>query len=255
MPGSFGHAHIFVGGSLPDLERNLQCLSQKYLCDMIVILLLLTLLIMSTTATTAETRKFKLAPLPYAYNSLEPEISEETLRFHHDKHHAGYVAKLNALIAGTPYEMMSLKSIVEKSDGAIFNNAAQVWNHDFYFDTLSPTPKSKPEGALLEAIVGEYGSLENMQKAMDEAAVNLFGSGWVWLVANNDGRLSIMSGANADNPLRYGLHPLLTIDVWEHAYYIDYRNARADAVRAIWNRVDWQKVEQRYSSVLHKGLL
>ena len=167
---------------------------------------------MSTTATTAETRKFKLAPLPYAYNSLEPEISEETLRFHHDKHHAGYVTKLNALIAGTPYEMMSLKSIVEKSDGAIFNNAAQV-------------------------------------------AVKLFGSGWVWLVANNDGRLSIMSGANADNPLRYGLHPLLTIDVWEHAYYIDYRNARADAVKAIWNRVDWQKVEQRYSSVLHKGLL
>ena len=159
---------------------------------------------MSTTATTAETRKFKLAPLPYAYNSLEPEISEETLRFHHDKHHAGYVAKLNTLIAGTPYEMMSLKSIVEKSDGAIFNNAAQVWNHDFYFDTLSPTPKSKPEGALLEAIVGEYGSLENMQKAMDEATVNLFGSGWVWLVANNDGRLSIMSGANADNPLQYG---------------------------------------------------
>lgn len=201
---------------------------------------------MSTTATTAETRKFTLMPLPYAYNALEPEISEETLRFHHDKHHAGYVAKLNSLIAGTPYETMSLEDIVAKSDGAIFNNAAQVWNHDFYFASLSPAPKHKPEGALLDAIVREYGSVENLKKEMNEAAVNLFGSGWVWLVKNGDGKLSIMSGKNADTPLRYGFCPLLTIDVWEHAYYIDYRNARAEAVKAIWNRIDWGKVEQRY---------
>lgn len=221
----------------------------NYHCDMNYLFSLLTLLIMSTTATQAETRKFSLTPLPYAYNALEPEISAETLRFHHDKHHAAYVAKLNALIAGTPYETMSLEEIVAKSDGAIFNNAAQVWNHNFYFATLSPTPKSEPEGALLAAIVGEFGSVDNLKKRMSEDALNLFGSGWVWLVENNEGRLSIMSGKNADTPLRYGMHPLLTIDVWEHAYYIDYRNARADAVKALWNRVDWAQVESRYEAI------
>ena len=222
----------------------------NFLC-MLIILTLLTLLIMSTTATKAETRKFTLTPLPYAYNALEPEISEETLRFHHDKHHAGYVTKLNSLIAGTPYEKMSLEEIIAKSDGAIFNNAAQVWNHDFYFAELSPTPNSKPEGALLDAIVSEYGSVENLKREMNEAATNLFGSGWVWLVENKDGKLAIMSGKNADTPLRYGMRPLLTIDVWEHAYYIDYRNARADAVKAIWNKIDWRKIEERYRSA-HK---
>ena len=222
----------------------------NFLC-MLIILTLLTLLIMSTTATKAETRKFTLTPLPYAYNALEPEISEETLRFHHDKHHAGYVTKLNSLIAGTPYEKMSLEEIIAKSDGAIFNNAAQVWNHDFYFAELSPTPNSKPEGALLDAIVSEYGSVENLKSKMNEAATNLFGSGWVWLVENKDGKLAIMSGKNADTPLRYGMQPLLTIDVWEHAYYIDYRNARADAVKAIWNKIDWRKIEERYRSA-HK---
>lgn len=214
---------------------------------------LLILLIMSTTGTIAETRKFMLAPLPYAYNALEPEISEETLRFHHDKHHAAYVTKLNALIAGTPYETMSLEDIVAKSDGAIFNNAAQVWNHDFYFATLSPTPKSTPEGALLQAIVDQYGSVDNLKAKMNEAAVNLFGSGWVWLVEDGEGRLSIMSGKNADNPLRYDKCPLLTIDVWEHAYYIDYRNARADAVKAIWNKIDWKRVEKRYNACVESA--
>jgi Fe-Mn family superoxide dismutase len=205
------------------------------------------MLIMSTFSTSAESRKFTLAPLPYAYNSLEPEISEETLRYHHDKHHAAYVAKLNALIEGTPYEKMSLEDIISKSEGAIFNNAAQMWNHTFYFDTLSPTPKSAPTGALLDAIVSQYGSVDNLKKEMNEAAVNLFGSGWVWLIKNKEGKLSIMSGKDADTPLRYGMCPLLTIDVWEHAYYIDYRNARADAVKAIWNRIDWKRVEERYS--------
>lgn len=205
------------------------------------------MLIMSTFSTSAESRKFTLAPLPYAYNALEPEISEETLRYHHDKHHAAYVAKLNALIEGTPYEKMSLEDIISKSEGAIFNNAAQMWNHTFYFDTLSPTPKSAPTGTLLDAIVSQYGSVDNLKKEMNEAAVNLFGSGWVWLIKNKEGKLSIMSGKDADNPLRYGMCPLLTIDVWEHAYYIDYRNARADAVKAIWNRIDWKRVEERYS--------
>lgn len=205
------------------------------------------MLIMSTFSSSAESRKFTLAPLPYAYNALEPEISEETLRYHHDKHHAAYVAKLNALIEGTPYEKMSLEDIISKSEGAIFNNAAQMWNHNFYFDTLSPTPKSAPTGALLDAIVSQYGSVDNLKKDMNEAAVNLFGSGWVWLIKNKEGKLSIMSGKDADTPLRYGMCPLLTIDVWEHAYYIDYRNARADAVKAIWNRIDWKRVEERYS--------
>lgn len=205
------------------------------------------MLIMSTFSTSAESRKFTLAPLPYAYNALEPEISEETLRYHHDKHHAAYVAKLNALIEGTPYEKMSLEDIISKSEGAIFNNAAQMWNHTFYFDTLSPTPKSAPTGALLDAIVSQYGSVDNLKKEMNEAAVNLFGSGWVWLIKNKEGKLSIMSGKDADTPLRYGMCPLLTIDVWEHAYYIDYRNARADAVKAIWRRINWQKVEERYA--------
>ena len=215
---------------------------------MLFFLSLLIIFIMSTATTTAETRKFTLAPLPYAYNSLEPEISEETLRFHHDKHHAGYVAKLNTLIAGTPYQQMSLEDIISKSEGAIFNNAAQVWNHTFYFETLSPTPQKDPQGALLEAIVSQYGSVDNLKKEINETALNLFGSGWVWLVKNKEGKLSVMSGKDADTPLRYGLCPLLTIDVWEHAYYIDYRNARADAVKAIWNRIDWAKVEQRYTN-------
>ncbi len=207
---------------------------------------------MSTTATTAETRKFTLTPLPYAYDALEPEISEETLRFHHDKHHAGYVSKLDMLIAGTPYEQMTLEEIIAKSDGSIFNNAAQVWNHTFYFDALSPTPKSAPEGELLETIKNTYGSVENLKREMNDAAVNLFGSGWVWLIENKEGRLAIMSGKDADTPLRYGMCPLLTIDVWEHAYYIDYRNARADAVKAIWNRLDWAKVEKRYNDHCQK---
>ena len=142
---------------------------------------------------------------------------------------------------------MSLEDIISKSEGAIFNNAAQMWNHTFYFDTLSPTPKSAPTGALLDAIVSQYGSVDNLKKEMNEAAVNLFGSGWVWLIKNKEGKLSIMSGKDADTPLRYGMCPLLTIDVWEHAYYIDYRNARADAVKAIWNRIDWKRVEERYS--------
>ena len=208
------------------------------------------MLIMSTFSSSAESRKFTLAPLPYAYNALEPEISEETLRYHHDKHHAAYVAKLNALIEGTPYEKMSLEDIISKSEGAIFNNAAQMWNHTFYFDTLSPTPKSAPTGALLDAIVSQYGSVDNLKKEMNEAAVNLFGSGWVWLIKNKEGKLSIMSGKDADTPLRYGMCPLLTIDVWEHAYYIDYRNARKDAVEKLWRIIDWSVIEYRYEEVV-----
>lgn len=189
---------------------------------------------------------FTLAPLPYAYDALSPEISEETLRYHHDKHAAGYVAKLNDLIAGTPFEGATLAEIVCKSDGATFNNAAQTWNHEFYFGGLSPEAKHSPEGALREAVDTAFGSFEKFEEEFSAAAVSLFGSGYAWLVEDNDGKLRILTTSNADNPMRQGFRPLLCVDVWEHAYYIDYRNARADAVKAIRNRIDWKVVEQRF---------
>ena len=201
---------------------------------------------MATTTDTAVQTKFTLAPLPYDYTALVPEISEETLRYHHDKHAAGYVDKLNELISGTPYEKMTLKEIILKSDGTIYNNAAQVWNHEFYFGGLSPKPQDRPQGALLKAIDSSFGSFEQFKERMTAAAVALFGSGYVWLVEEKTGRLSIYSSTNADNPLRHGYKPLFCIDIWEHAYYIDYRNKRADAVKAIWNRIDWRIVGQRY---------
>ena len=192
------------------------------------------------------TSEFILAPLPYDYKALEPEISEETLHYHYDKHAAGYVTKLNSLIPGTPFEGMPLEDIICKSEGGIYNNAAQIWNHAFYFGALSPEPQSEPEGALRTALEAAFGSFDSFKEQMTDAAAALFGSGYVWLVEDKDGKLSVYSGANADNPLRHGLKPLLCIDVWEHAYYIDYRNRRADAVKAIWNRIDWKVIGQRF---------
>ena len=198
-----------------------------------------------TTDTAAKT-KFTLAPLPYDYAALEPEISEQTLRYHHDKHAAGYVAKLNELIPDTPYESMKLEDIIAKSDGVIYNNASQVWNHEFYFGGLSPQPQHEPQGPLAQAIDEKFGSFGEFREKMTAAALGLFGSGYVWLVENKAGELSIFSGRNAESPLRYGYTPLLCIDVWEHAYYLDYRNSRADALKAIWNRIDWKVIDQRY---------
>lgn len=200
------------------------------------------------TTDTATKTEFKLAPLPYDYSALAPEISEQTLRYHYDKHAAGYVAKLNELVPGTPYETMTLEEIILKGDGAVYNNAAQTWNHEFYFGALSPSPQHHPHGALAKAIDESFGSFDKFKEKMTAAAVALFGSGYVWLVTDSTGGLSIYSGPNADNPMRYGYKPLLCIDVWEHAYYLDYRNLRADAVKAIWNRIDWKTIEQRYSS-------
>lgn len=194
--------------------------------------------------TTAKT--FTLTPLPYAYDALEPEISEETLRYHHDKHHAAYIAKLNELTAGTLYADMPLDEVVRHSEGAVYDNAAQAWNHAFYFETLSPTPAERPVGALDEAVTRDFGSLDGLKKQMIAACTSLFGSGWVWLVRDDEGVLSIVKGRNADNPMSQGLTPLLGIDVWEHAYYIDFRNARADSVEALWRRIDWAKVGERY---------
>lgn len=205
------------------------------------------LMLMTTDSTTPATR-FQVKELPYAYDALAPGISEETLRFHHDKHYAGYVNKLNELIVDTPFADMPLEDIISSADGPIYNNAAQAWNHVFYFDALSPEAQDAPTGALKQAIDNSFGSLDAMKAQMTNACNSLFGSGWVWLAEDRTGRLSIISEQNAGNPIRYGMKPLLCIDVWEHAYYIDYRNRRADAVKAIWPLIDWKEVEARYAN-------
>ena len=198
------------------------------------------------TTETAQQKKIVARDLPYAYDALAPHVSEETLRYHHDKHYEGYVAKLNELLADSALAGRPLAEIVVASDGPLFNNAAQAWNHEFFFESLSPAPQTAPSGRLREAIDRDFGSFDQFKTAMSKAAASLFGSGWVWLVEEDSGRLSIISESNAGNPMRYHMKPLLCIDVWEHAYYIDYRNRRADAVKAIWPLIDWKTVEQRY---------
>lgn len=196
--------------------------------------------------TTPVTTTIAPRALPYSYDALSPILSSEAMRLHHDKHYVGYVNKLNELIVGTPFEGQSLEAIVMESDGPIFNNAAQVWNHEFYFDQFAPTPQHRPTGGLMEAIERDFGSFERMQTEMNQAAQSLFGSGWVWLVENKEGRLEILSTRNAGTPMRHDVHPLLCFDVWEHAYYLDYQNRRMDAVKALWNLIDWHTVERRY---------
>ena len=191
--------------------------------------------------------KFELPKLPYELGDLAPQISQETMEYHYGKHHKAYVDKLNELIPGTKYENMSLDEIVKSSDGAIFNQAAQVWNHTFFFLALSPNPKKKPEGKLAEAIDHAFGSFDKFREEFTKAAVGQFGSGWAWLVADKDGKLSIETTSNAKNPLSEGKKAIMTADVWEHAYYIDYRNARADGVKAALDRTDWKIVEERYA--------
>ncbi len=188
--------------------------------------------------------KHLMPQLPYAPEALAPVISAETLDFHYGKHLQTYVDNLNKLIAGTVYEGMKLEEIVCKADGGIFNNAAQAWNHAFYFAALSPHPKT-PSPKLSAMIVQSFGSEAAFKEQFFNAATTLFGAGWTWLVADKDGRLSIVNEGNAGCPLRNGLCPLLTIDVWEHAYYIDYRNRRADYLKAIWEIIDWEVVERR----------
>ena len=201
---------------------------------------------------TATMSKIYLKPLPYSYKELEPHISEQTLIYHHDKHLAAYVNKTLELIEGTPFAEATLEQIILSSDGALFNNAAQVWNHNFYFEQLSPKPQSKPEGELLKAIDAAFGSFKKLRERMTAEALSLFGSGWVWLVSDQHGKLKIVSKSNAGNPLTDGLYPLLAIDVWEHAYYIDHRNARVEGVNALWNVVDWKVVDERYAEILDK---
>jgi Fe-Mn family superoxide dismutase len=189
----------------------------------------------------------ELPPLPYAKNALAPHISEETLEFHYGKHHQTYVTKLNGLIPGTEFETMSLEDIIKKSSGGIFNNAAQVWNHTFYWNCLSPNGGGEPTGTLAEAINSKFGSYEKFKEAFSDCAANTFGSGWAWLVKNSDGSVDLSSTSNANTPLTEGKTPLLTCDVWEHAYYIDYRNARPKYLEAFWNLVNWDHAAKQFA--------
>ena len=190
--------------------------------------------------------QYEQPKLPYAADALEPVISKETIGYHYGKHEKAYIDNLNKLIKGTEYEDEELEEIIAKAKGPLFNNASQAWNHIFYFFTFSPDGSREPKGKLRTAIERDFGSLENFKKAFVDAGVGLFGSGWVWLSCDQKGKLFITQGANAENPITSGLTPLLTFDVWEHAYYLDYQNRRADALTKLCDIVDWDVVEERY---------
>lgn len=189
--------------------------------------------------------KFELPKLPYERTALEPHISGETIDYHYGKHHQAYVNNLNGLIEGTELADLSLEDIILKSDGGVFNNAAQVWNHTFYFFQFAAKPKQAPEGELAAAINDAFGSLDDFKAAFAKAGATLFGSGWVWLVKDADGKLAIRQTSNALNPMTEGDTPLLVCDVWEHAYYVDFRNARPDYLATFWNVFDWKVIENR----------
>lgn len=188
----------------------------------------------------------KLPPLPYSNDALEPVISKETIEYHYGKHHQTYVTNLNKLIVGTEFENLTLEEIIRKSSGGIFNNAAQIFNHSFYWNCLAPRAGGEPSGKLADAINEAFGSFAAFKDKFSAAAVGTFGSGWAWLVKNADGKLEIVTTSNAGNPMTENKKPLLTCDVWEHAYYIDYRNARASYVEKYWELVNWDFVESNY---------
>ncbi|MGF7138193.1 superoxide dismutase [Roseimarinus sediminis] len=189
---------------------------------------------------------FELPKLKYAPDALEPYISKQTIDFHHGKHHQAYVNKVNELSKGTEFENATLEDIIKKADGGIFNNGAQVWNHTFYFEQFAPEGAREPEGKLKEAIDQEFGSFDAFKEKFATAAATLFGSGWAWLVVSSDGKLTIVQTSNAGNPLRDGHQPLLTCDVWEHAYYLDKQNARPNYVDDFWKIVDWKVIAERF---------
>lgn len=192
--------------------------------------------------------KFSLVELPYAPNALEPVMSATTIGLHHGKHLLTYVNNLNNLLPGSGLEGLTLEEVVAKSEGAIFNNAGQTLNHNLYFTQFAaPAEGRKPSGALAAAIDRDFGSFENFQKEFNQKGVTLFGSGWVWLSADKDGKLVITQEPNAGNPVKHGLKPLLGLDVWEHAYYVDFQNRRADHLSAVWQIIDWNVVEKRYT--------
>ena len=191
--------------------------------------------------------KFELMALPYAIDALEPVVSKQTLEFHHGKHLAGYVNNLNGLLEGSPLAGLPLEEIVCKASGGILNNAGQILNHELYFGQFrAPKENNAPTEKLAEAIVRDFGSFEAFKDAFQKGGATLFGSGWVWLSADKDGKLVITQEANAANPVQKGLKPLLTFDVWEHAYYLDYQNRRPDHLAALWQIVDWEVIEKRY---------
>jgi Fe-Mn family superoxide dismutase len=186
--------------------------------------------------------EYKLPELPYPNNALAPHISAETIEYHYGKHHKAYVDNLNRLIPGTEFEKMSLEEIIQKSSGGVFNNAAQVWNHTFYWNCLSPKSGGETTMEVANELTKQFGSFAQFKEKFTNAAVTLFGYGWAWLAKNSDGNLSVETTSNAGTPLEEGKKVLLTCDVWEHAYYIDYRNARAKYVEAFWNLVNWDFV-------------
>ena len=188
---------------------------------------------------------FTLPELPYAMDALEPYISRQTIEFHYGKHHNAYVTNLNKLVPGTEFENASLEEIIKKAEGGIFNNGAQVWNHTFYWNCIKPGGGGEPTGKLLEAINNSFDSFETFKEKFSAAAATLFGSGWAWLVQNAYGDLEIIKESNAGNPMRNGLTPLLTCDVWEHAYYLDKQNRRPDYIADFWKLVDWEAVTRR----------
>lgn len=190
---------------------------------------------------------FELPKLPYALDALSPHISRETLEYHYGKHHQTYVDNLNKLIPNTEFEKLSLEDIIKRSSGGVFNNAAQVWNHTFYWHCLSPVTNQQPKNDLLSAINQAFGSLEQFKEKFTQTALTTFGSGWAWLVKNSNNKLEIVSTSNAGTPMTENKNALLTCDVWEHAYYIDYRNARAKYVEHFWNLVNWQFVIENFS--------
>lgn len=190
----------------------------------------------------------ELPPLPYADTALEPHISAETISFHYGKHHQTYVTNLNKLVAGTEFEQASLEEIITRSEGGIFNNAAQIWNHTFYWNGLTPAASEGPTGALLDAINAQFNSLDEFKAQFSNSAITNFGAGWTWLVKNKEGSLAIVNTSNAACPLTEGQTPLLTCDVWEHAYYIDYRNARPKYLEAFWQLVNWEFVATNFTN-------
>lgn len=191
---------------------------------------------------------FQQPPLPFAMTAMKPFLSEEQLTYHYGKHHAAYFKNLNGLVEGKPEAGMTLREVVVQSTGPVFNNAAQAWNHSFYWDCMIPDGGGEPKGELAAAITRDFGSFEAFKKAMSEAGVKLFGSGWAWLAADKQGKLEIMPLGNADTPLKHGKEPILTVDVWEHAYYVDYRNERPKYVDGFWNVVNWPFVEKCYAA-------
>ncbi len=189
-----------------------------------------------------------LPELPYSLDALEPHISRKTLKYHHGKHHAGYIKKLNKAVENSEFSGKSLEQIIATAEGNIFNNAAQAWNHAFYWRCLSPDSDLDPASEISQSITSDFGNLDDFKKKFTDAAAALFGSGWTWLVLNQQGKLEIVSTENADTPIRHGQVPLLTCDVWEHAYYLDYKNSRPDYLQAFWKLLNWKFVNEQYSA-------